>query len=132
MSFAVAFMSELEKLAAEASISEADMSGQQPERQEPDSSEVPRDSAPPLGDFASTDARTSLQDMMSSVEGRNKIREAYSSLRSKVDAVVGERKAFTRSLLRARREIFGPSASPRQDLRRLLYKDEPFLEVSSA
>lgn len=130
-----AFIDELEKLADD-SQSEADVAQQEFTPPMPDAPAVPEptqaeeNTAP--GQFADSETRHTFQNMLASLDGRKEVRDAYTSLRSKIDGLLGERKAFTRSLLRARREIFGPSSAPRADLRRLLYREEPMAETVSA
>lgn len=143
MSFYEAFLEEMLSKLGEDSETQADMDQTEFEPPEPDSPmpapppeemvepqvETPHGDTAETGDLASMDTRRSLQDMLADTTGRDQIRDVYSDLRSRIDTLIGTRKAFTRSLLRARREIFGPSSEPRAELRRLLYKDEPLYEA---
>lgn len=115
--------------------------------EEPENAEVPEAEAHPpevdderskaerlvdegVGNLASSDARRELEEKLRTTDGREEIRAAYRKIRDKINAGVRERKAFTRSLLRARRSVYGPSAEPRNDLRSLLYSGEPFFDAS--
>jgi hypothetical protein len=132
MNFYDAFLDEMAKL-GEDSAGSPDMDQQE---FTPPTAEQPAGPASPgsetAGDFAGADSRRELQGMLGSTEGRQEIRKAFTGLRSKIDELVGVRKAFNRGLVRAHREIFGPTATPNSDLRRLLYKEEPFAETESA
>jgi hypothetical protein len=132
MRFFDGFIDEMRKLAAD-SVSDKDVGQQVTEPTEPDSSQQQSaEPESPAGDLASLDARHKLQDLLQSPDGRVQLRGTYHGLRERIDSMVGVRKAFTRGLLRARREVFGPSAFPRGDLKRILYGDEPYVDVSSA
>lgn len=140
MNFCEAFLDELAKLADDDSVSSADVDQQEfnpPTPDQPSPSPWQGQDQPVVGperagDFSGSDARRELQGMLGSTEGRRSLREAYSGLRSQIDGLVGIRKAFTRGLVRAHREIFGPTSAPQSALRRLLYKEEPFAETESA
>lgn len=77
-----------------------------------------------IAGFASPSTRDRLTGLMHETEGRQKIRTVYDSFRDQINDVVGVRKALTRGLLRSRRDIFGPSSTPRKDLNNVLFKDD--------
>lgn len=77
-----------------------------------------------IAGFASPSTRDRLTSLMNETEGRQKIRSVYDSFRDQINGVVGVRKALTRGLLRSRRDIFGPSPTPRKDLNNILFKDD--------
>lgn len=110
--------------------------GEEPQhKQEPDVLEEgdagsPDDDA--VGGFASSETRRHLSGLLKGTEGREEIRNNYRFLRDKANEIIRVRKALTRGLLRSRRDLFGPSATPRTDLRRLLYDDEPYYEATYA
>lgn len=76
--------------------------------------------APPVGDLASTGARTALQGMLKTEQGKRAIRETFNKLDRKAEEVASLKKAFTRGLLRARREVYGPAHDPVQNLNEIL------------
>jgi hypothetical protein len=132
--FFSAFADELRKIAEGEEVDTdkgVNIDKQETERQEPDMSQASDPPPSPAADLAGLDARHKLQDLLKTPDGRHDLRETYQGLRSKIDNLVGARKAFTRGLLRARRELYGPANSPREDLKRMLYRDEPFVDVRS-
>jgi hypothetical protein len=76
-----------------------------------------------VGDLGGAGARVSFEKMLGSSEGRQSIRTVMDRMRDQATKLDGFKKAFVRSLLRARRDVFGPSPSPRSDLRKMLYND---------
>jgi hypothetical protein len=77
----------------------------------------------PVGDLAGADARNSFEKMLGSSEGRQSIRMVMDRLRERATHLDDFKKAFVRSLLRARSDVYGPSPSPRDDLRKVLYNE---------
>jgi len=77
----------------------------------------------PVGDQAGADARNSFEKMLGSSEGRQSIRMVMDRLRDRATHLEDFKKAFVRSLLRARSDVYGASPSPREDLRKILYND---------
>lgn len=106
----------------------------------PDSIELPQDGGveipsatpgPPLrsddsgaadsvGELASMDARRALEGLLKSDEGKRAIRETLNKLDRSEQEVKSLKKALTRGLLRARREVYGPSRDPVQNLNEIL------------
>lgn len=141
MTFFDAFTDELKKLAEELEPNDEAPTGDdtqsQPEYAYPDNNDersIPeqiieegRAGSPvstAIAGFASPSTRDRLTRLMNETEGRQKIRSVYDSFRDQINDVVGVRKALTRGLLRSRRDIFGPSSTPRKDLNSVLFKDD--------
>lgn len=99
-----------------------------PETTQPSTSEA--SPVGPAGSLGSLGVRQSLEERLESADGRRSIRSVLTHLRQRDEETVGLRRAFTRALLRAHRNTAGPSPTPRRDLRDLLYRKEPFAEVS--
>jgi hypothetical protein len=73
-----------------------------------------------VGDLASTNARRSLESMLKTEQGKRSIRETFNKLDRKSEEVSTLKKALTRGLLRARREVYGPARNPVQNLNEIL------------
>jgi len=73
-----------------------------------------------VGDLATMNARRALQDMLKTDDGKRSIRETLNKLDRKSQEVSTLKNALTRGLLRARREIYGPSRDPVQNLKEIL------------
>jgi hypothetical protein len=88
--------------------------------------EVPSEPGDAVGDLASSESRRRLGGLLGTTEGRQEVRQDLDRLREQANELITKRRALTRGLLRARRELYGPSPTPRNDLRDLLYGGEPF------
>jgi hypothetical protein len=73
-----------------------------------------------VGDLASMDARRSLEGLLKNDEGKRAIRETLNKLDRSSQEVGTLKKALTRGLLRARREVYGPTRDPVQNLNEIL------------
>lgn len=122
--FSNAFFDEVLKIAEELTLDTGTprfMAGL-PSEGEPQSSSEPEGTA---GEMASSENRRRLSELLETTEGRKEIRDRLESLRSDANRLIDHRKSYTRGLIRAHRSIYGPSPTPRKDLRDLLYGDEP-------
>jgi hypothetical protein len=81
--------------------------------------------------FAASDIRDRFTGMMSSTEGRHKIRSVYDKFNDEINGIVAARKSYTRALLRSRRQLLGPSPTPRTDLKSMLFENEPLVFETS-
>lgn len=73
-----------------------------------------------VGDLASMEARRGLESLLKTDDGKRAIRETLNRLDRSAQEVGSLKKALTRSLLRARREVFGPVRDPVQNLNEIL------------
>lgn len=136
-SMARGFFTRLEKLGFELDDVEVNRLAPATEQQPADQPEAPADQnqagpsgwtggfseSSPVGDLGGAGARNSFEKMLGSSEGRQSIRMVMDRLRERSTHLEGFKQAFVRSLLRARRDVFGPSPTPRSDLRKMLYND---------
>lgn len=90
------------------------------------------DVAPPVTPAGSFDTRQEVEDKLQTVEGRRSIRDVLNDIRLRGEGLRGLKRAFTRTLTRSYRSIYGPTPTPRKDLRALLFTDEPNAEARYA
>jgi hypothetical protein len=74
--------------------------------------------------YSGSDARRLFKSLLTSSGGRQVIRDAFSKLTIDAARVENLRKALIRGLLRARRDLQGPSADQRKDLMSLIFKKD--------
>jgi hypothetical protein len=90
------------------------------------------DVAPPVGPVSSFEARQNMEHSLQTTEGRRSIRDVLNDIRLRGEGLRGLKRAFTRTLTRSYRSIYGPTPTPRKDLRALLFTDEPNAEARYA
>lgn len=80
--------------------------------------------------YSGSDARRLFKSLLTSSGGKQIIRDAFAKLNQDETKIDNLRKALTRGLLRARRDLHGPSADQRKDLMSIVFKkdgpSEPF------
>ena len=141
MIFYESFRNELLKIAEEEGLVEE--APEMPEVPGPDAVQLPQDGgveepsatespalrgdetsvADSVGDLATMDARRSLEGMLKNEGGKRAIRETFNKLDRKHQEVSTLKNALTRGLLRARREVYGPTRDPVQNLNEILSGD---------
>ena len=72
--------------------------------------------------YSGSDARRLFKSLLTSSGGKQMIREAFAKLNKDETRINNLRKALTRGLLRARRDLHGPSEDQRKDLMSIVFQ----------